>query len=138
MTEPSTIKNPVIVFDGVCNLCCSSVQFIIKRDRNKRFRFASIQSELGHAILNRAALSSGNFDSIILWEKGKCYVKSTAALRIAKHLSGLWPLLYLFMIVPDMIRDSLYQIIANNRYKWFGKKTECWIPSTELNALFIE
>jgi predicted DCC family thiol-disulfide oxidoreductase YuxK len=125
MTEPSTIKNPVVVFDGVCNLCCSSVQFIIKRDRNKRFRFATLQSEFGHAILSRAALPSGNFNSIILWEGDTFYVKSTAALRIAKHLSGLWPVLYLFIIVPAVIRDSLYQIIANNRYKWFGKKTEC-------------
>jgi predicted DCC family thiol-disulfide oxidoreductase YuxK len=138
MTEPSTLKNPVVVFDGVCNLCCSSVQFIIKRDLKKRFRFATLQSDFGHTILKRTSLPSGNLNSIILWEEGTCYVKSTAALRIAKHLTGLWPVLSLFIIVPSVLRDSIYSIVANNRYKWFGKKTECWIPTTELNALFIE
>lgn len=138
MTESSTLKNPVIVFDGVCNLCCSSVQFIIKRDRNKRFRFATLQSEFGNSILNSATLPTGNLSSVILCEEGTFYVKSTAALRIAKHLSGLWPIFYLFIIIPAVLRDSIYSIVANNRYKWFGKKTECWIPTTELNELFIE
>ena len=137
MLELNKINNPVIFFDGVCNLCCSSVQFIIKRDPKKSFRFATLQSEFGNTITGTVSLPPDNFNSFILFENGKSYSKSTAALRIVKHLSGLWPALYLFIIVPVILRDSLYSLIARNRYKWFGKKTQCWIPSKELNDLFI-
>lgn len=137
MLDPATINNPVILFDGVCNLCCSSVQFIIKRDHKKRFRFASLQSGFGKSITQNAGLNETDLSSFILREEGKIYTQSTAVLMVVKKLSALWPMLYVFIILPLFIRNAVYQFIAKNRYKWFGKKAECWIPSKELDELFI-
>lgn len=126
----------VILFDGFCNLCNASVQFIIKRDRGDYFRFAALQSQTGKAIASKYnALTNAN--SVILIEGEKKYIESTAALRIAKKLSGLWPLLYLFIIIPPPIRNCIYRIVAKNRYRWFGKRKECMIPSTKLQLKFI-
>ena len=133
----NTLSRPTIFFDGVCNLCTGSVQFIIKHDPKHYFRFASLQSELGKQVLQKFNLPSAEFGSFILLEEGKIYTKSTAALRVTKKLDSLWPLLFSFMIVPPFIRNWVYSFIAKNRYRWFGKKEECWIPNAELNNLFL-
>lgn len=134
---------PIILFDGVCNLCNASVQFIIERDPTAIFRFASLQSNAGQAILAENALDlalkndASAEDSVILVENGKIYDRSTAALRIARRLSGGMKLLYVFIIVPRTIRDFVYKFIAKNRYRWFGKQDACWMPTKELKARFL-
>lgn len=138
MIDIYTISHPVILFDGVCNLCSSSVQFIIKYDPNHQFRFASLQSDFGQEVLQQFNLPIKDFGSFILLEKGILYTKSNAALLVAKKLSGAWPLLYAFRIVPPFIRNAAYNLVAKNRYKWFGKKEECWVPTVELQRLFID
>lgn len=138
MMEINEIQQPVILFDGVCNLCSSVVQFIIKRDRKDTFRFASLQSDFGNSISQKFDLPVDTFNSFILYQSGKIYTKSMGALLVAKQLSGAWPLLYAFIIVPSFIRDRVYNIVAQNRYKWFGKKEACWIPSPALKNKFLD
>ena len=138
MQSTSTHTGPVLLFDGVCNLCTGSVQFIIKRDPTKKFRFASLQSEFGQQVLAQHQLNTDTFDSLVLLEDGKIHQRSTAALRIARQLSGAWPMLYAFIIVPAFIRNAVYNFIARNRYKWFGKKEACWLPTPDLQALFYK
>jgi predicted DCC family thiol-disulfide oxidoreductase YuxK len=138
MVDLTTIPNPIIFFDGVCNLCTGTVQFVIKHDPAHQFRFASLQSEIGQHLLQQYHLPTEEFGSFILFEKGKVYTKSSAALRITKKLKGLWPGLYVFMIVPPFIRNGIYSWVARNRYKWFGKKEACWLPTPELKNLFID
>lgn len=128
----------IILFDGVCNLCNNSVQFIIKRDKKKRFFYASLQSDAVQSILLQFELKNSDFDSIILIDKGKVYQKSTAILKIIKHLNSAWELSYIFIIVPKFIRDFIYSIIAKNRYKWFGKREKCMIPTKELEMRFLD
>ncbi len=136
------MRNPqaIILFDGICNLCNNSVQFVIKRDKKERFQFAALQGEFGQKIRERYTneLSGNAMDSFILLEKNQLYTQSTAALRVARSLSGGWKLLYAFIIVPRFIRDSVYKLIARNRYKWFGKKESCMIPSPALKARFLD
>jgi predicted DCC family thiol-disulfide oxidoreductase YuxK len=134
MSAPTNKYHGIILFDGVCNLCSSSVQFIIKRDKHDYFRFVSLQSELGQEYIKDWKLTQ---DSIVLIEFGKVYVESTAALRIAGHLSGLYPLLRAGLILPKFLRDAVYKLIARNRYKWFGKQESCWVPSADLNKKFF-
>lgn len=132
------LKNKnIILFDGVCNLCNNSIQFIIKRDKKQRFLFASLQSDAAHDILLQFQLKNSDFNSIIFIEDGKIYQKSTAILKISRYLSGLWMLNYGFIIIPKFIRDAIYTVIANNRYNWFGKKNECMIPTKELKMRFL-
>lgn len=138
MFELNELKNPVVLFDGVCNLCEGSVQFIIKRDKKKYFRFASLQSEFGQNILQHFQLDKNNFNSFILLEEGKIFTQSTAALKVAKQLSGAWKWMNLFIVIPTFIRNFIYNIIAKNRYKWFGKKEACWLPTKQLKELFFE
>ena len=138
MYDLREIKNPVIFFDGVCNLCSIVVQFIVTHDPKHQFRFASLQSEFGQKLMKHFGLPVDQFHSFILFEDGKIYTRSSGALRVAKKLKGLWPLLYGFIIIPPFLRNAVYNFIARNRYKWFGKKEECWIPTPELKALFID
>lgn len=126
-----------IFFDGVCNLCNGAVQFVIERDKNNVFRFASLQSDYAAKTITPFAIDPENLASFILLENGKVYQRSTAALRVAKKLSGLWPLLYAFIIVPPFIRDAVYNYIAKNRYKWFGKQESCWVPTLALREKFL-
>ena len=133
----ATDNNKIILFDGVCNLCNGFVVYIIKRDKNNRFRFAALQSEAGEKLLNKFNIDRVNTDSIILVEGDNYYERSSAALHIAKNLSGAFPLLYGFMIIPKFIRDGIYNWIARNRYKWFGKKESCMIPTKELQSKFL-
>lgn len=127
----------VILFDGVCNFCNSSVNFIIRHDKKDYFRFTPLQSEIGMKISEKYNLDSGNLKSVILVDKGKIYTKTTAALRIAKQLSGAWPVLYVFIIVPPPIRDVVYNIIAKYRYKWWGERDACMIPTPEIRKKFL-
>lgn len=128
----------IIFFDGVCNLCEKSVKFIIKRDKDKKFRFVSFQSETGQKLLLKHNYNNNKFDTLVLLKNEKIYTKSTAALLISKELNGLWKLLYIFIFLPKLIRDPLYLFISNNRYKWFGKKDFCWLPSPEHKSRFLE
>jgi predicted DCC family thiol-disulfide oxidoreductase YuxK len=128
----------IILFDGVCNLCNSAVQFVIQRDKRNNFLFASLQSTPGQELLQSHHLPAGNISSFVLVENRNIYLGSTGALRVAKKLNGIWPLLYIFIIVPKFIRDRVYYWIAKNRYKWFGKKNECMVPTPALKASFLE
>lgn len=128
--------NPIILFDGECNFCDSSVQFIIKNDSKGIFHFASLQSDTGQELLKKHDVPS-DIDSMILIEGDKVYYKSAAALRICRHLKGAWKLLYALLIVPRPIRNIVYDFIAKNRYKWFGKKESCMLPSPSVRARFI-
>ncbi len=129
----------IILFDGVCNLCNTSVQYVIKHDKKDIFRFVSLQSDLGQKILNHIGINPKHIDSIVLYEPGiSYYYKSTAALEIAKGLRGIFTLATVFKILPAGIRDFVYDYVAKNRYKWYGKKDACMIPTVELKAKFLE
>ena len=129
----------IILFDGVCNLCDSAVQFVIKHDRNDVFRFVALQSELGQEILKHIGINPINIDSVILYEPGIAYYyKSMAAIEIAKSLGGFWHFGTVFKIIPAGIRNQLYDYIAKNRYKWYGKKETCWIPTEKLKSKFLQ
>lgn len=128
----------IILFDGVCNLCDNTVQFIIKHDKNDIFRFVALQSDLGQEIIKHIGVDITKTDSIILYEPGHAYYyKAQAALKIAKELGGVYSLLSIFSILPNGITNSVYDVIARNRYKWFGKKEACMIPTPELKAKFL-
>lgn len=130
-------NHKIILFDGVCNLCNASVNFVIQRDKKDVFRFAALQSEIGKKYISKFNINPNETDSIILIDGEKCYVKSTAALYISKSLSGGYPLLYGFIIIPTFIRNWVYDFVAKNRYKWYGKKENCMIPTPELKEKFI-
>ncbi|RSK52948.1 thiol-disulfide oxidoreductase DCC family protein [Bacillus canaveralius] len=127
----------IILFDGVCNLCHSSVQFIIKRDQQGYFKFASIQGDVGQKLLQEYNLKN-DIDSIVLIEKRKAFIKSSAALRTASKLQGGWKLLVLLLLVPVPVRNFFYDWIAHNRYRWFGKQDSCMIPSPSMKERFLE
>ena len=131
------MDKPVILFDGVCNLCSNSVQFIIKRDQEKKFHFASLQSNYGQELLKKYNLPTNTFNSFILYENEKLLTRSTAALKMFEQLKG-WKWVKIFWIIPKFIRDAVYNLIARNRYKWFGRKNECWLPTPDLKARFFE
>jgi len=128
----------IILFDGVCNLCNTSVQFIIKHDKKDIFRFVSLQSEIGQQIINHIGIDNTKVDSIVLYEPGVAYyLKAEAALKIAKELNGLYALLNSFSIFPSYVTNLVYDYIAKNRYKWYGKKEKCMIPSLENKSKFL-
>jgi len=131
-------EKKIVLFDGVCNLCSSAVQFIIKRDKKNKFLFASLQSGSASELLKKLNYAESDFNSFILIDKNKIYTHSSAVLRVLKYLSSAWSILYLFVIVPKFIRDGIYNFIAKHRYKWFGKKEECWIPTPELKEKFLD
>lgn len=137
----STLKEEqqIVLFDGVCNLCSGGVQFILKRDRKDLFRFASLQSELGQQLLAERQIDPKTTDSMVLIQPGKAfYLRSDAALAIGKQLPGIWGLLAVFQWVPSSIRDIVYDFMARNRYRWFGKKESCMIPTPELKSKFLD
>lgn len=133
----SNEKHAVVIFDGVCNFCNSSVNFIIRHDKKKYFRFTAIQSETGQRLMQQYNLQSFNLQTVILIEDDKFYTHSAAALRIARHLSGGWVLFYPFIFLPAFLRDIPYKLIAANRYRWFGKKEECLIPTADVRERFL-
>ena len=128
---------PIVLFDGVCNLCNGSVQFLLKRDPEGRFRFASLQSDAGRSLMTEHGLDPDALSSVVVVEDGRVWQESSAALRIARHLPGAWKLLRVFAAVPRPLRDALYRWIARNRYHWFGKTETCWLPTPELKARFL-
>lgn len=131
------LNKSVILFDGVCNLCNSSIDFIIKRDKMDRFKVGALQEAAGKELLSKFKVNTEYLDSLILIEGEEIYFRSTAALKIARNLSGLWPLFYGFIIVPSSLRDGIYDWIGKNRYRWFGKKNTCRLPTPEERAKFI-
>jgi len=129
----------IILFDGVCNLCEASVQFVIKHDKKDIFRFVALQSDLGLEIIHYIGIQTKNIDSIILYIPGVAYYyKSNAALEIAKNLGGVFHFGTVFKIIPTTLRNSLYDYVAKNRYLWYGKKEYCMIPTEELKSKFLE
>jgi predicted DCC family thiol-disulfide oxidoreductase YuxK len=129
--------HPVLLFDGVCNLCNGIVDFIIRKDRKKQFRFISLQSEAGIAVLQRFPVPEG-LDSVVLLHKGKVFTESDAAIEVARLLPLPWNMAVIFKIIPRPWRNSIYRKIARNRYRWFGKKDSCRLPSSEERAYFPE
>jgi predicted DCC family thiol-disulfide oxidoreductase YuxK len=132
-----TFPQPLILFDGVCNLCTHSVQFVIQRDAKQQFRFASIQSDLGQKVLQQYGLSTTKINTVVLLNNNQIYTHSTAALHIAQHLGGLWQLASLALWIPAPLRDMVYTFVAQNRYRWFGKQESCWLPTPELKNRFL-
>ena len=130
-------ESPVILFDGVCNFCNRAVNFVIKRDKNKKIRYAPLQSAAGQKLVLTYGLPVNKMESLVFIENGKAYRRSTAALRICRHLKTLWPLCYGCIIVPEFIRDGIYDWIARNRYKWFGVCEQCMIPPPEIKERFL-
>lgn len=137
MKSTSQNQQPILLFDGVCNLCNTSVQFVIEHDPHAHFKLASLQSEAGQQLLAQFDLPSDDFDSFILIDNGQAYDRSSAALRVAKGLGGLWSLAYIFILIPKPVRDVVYRLIAKNRYRWFGKTEQCWVPTPELKGRFL-
>jgi predicted DCC family thiol-disulfide oxidoreductase YuxK len=135
--ESLLTNNQLILFDGVCNLCNSSVDFIVRHDKKGVFKFASLQSDLGQEVMKKFNLPMQKYDSVLLIRQNKVFKKSTAALEIARQLKGFWFLLYGFMIIPAFIRNLAYDLIAQNRYRWFGKKETCRLPTTEERGRFL-
>ena len=127
----------IVLFDGVCNFCDSSVNFIIEHDRAGYFRFAPLQTEIGQALLAEHHIDNIETDSVILIEDEKAYTHSSAALRIARKLDGVWSWLYFLIVVPRPIRDFFYKIFARYRYRLFGKKDVCMMPTPEIRVRFL-
>ncbi len=129
--------NDIVLFDGVCSFCNSSVNFIIERDPNAHYKFASLQSEFGRALMLKHGLDPDKLDSIVLVSGERHWVKSDAALQIASRMSGLWPVLSIFRVVPSFIRNMVYDLVARNRYRIFGKKETCELPPPDVRSRFI-
>ena len=131
------MNNAIILFDGVCNFCNGTVNFIIRHDPNGYFKFGSLQSEVGQALLTEYGISQTNLDTLVLIEDGKVFLQSTAVLKIFQKLSGGWSILHDFIVVPRFIRDPFYDLFSKYRYSIFGKKTECRVPTEEERSRFI-
>jgi predicted DCC family thiol-disulfide oxidoreductase YuxK len=127
----------IILFDGVCNFCNFWVNFIIDRDKKDLFRFVALQSEKGQELLERFKMDSNSLDTFVLIENKKVYTKSTAAIKISRNLVGIWRFLYFLILVPKPFRDFIYTLIAKNRYKFFGKRDTCRIPTKEEREKFL-
>ena len=133
----SALTDHLLLFDGVCNLCNASVDLVMRNDSKRRFRFASLQSDVGQRILRDQGFSQTEFESVIYVRNGVLHTKSGAALRIAARLDGLWPILAVFLLIPPFLRDPVYAWIARNRYAWFGKRETCRVPTDEERSLFL-
>lgn len=134
----SIMDNTVILFDGVCNLCNYWVNFAIRHDRKNKLKFTPLQGETAKQLLPQFHINPTSLSSVIFIDGGKAYTQSSAAIQICKHLNGGWKLFYGLIIIPKFIRDFLYNVIARNRYKWFGKKGSCMIPTPELKGRFLD
>lgn len=131
-------EKKILLFDGICNLCNRLIQFIIKRDPKAKFRFTALQSKTGQDILLQMKLPMGDFNSIVYIRDGKCLFKSSAILHVLYDLGGVWKIFYLLIIIPSFIRDFTYTIVAKTRYKVFGKRETCMIPSSEIKDRFLD
>jgi predicted DCC family thiol-disulfide oxidoreductase YuxK len=132
------LSHPIVLFDGVCNFCNGSINFIIRRDRRKIFRFASLQSETGARVLRQFGLPLDSVETIVLVEDSSCYTRSSAALRIVRRLGVPWSMLYVLNVIPATARNAIYDLIARNRYRWFGKKNVCMIPTPDMRERFLK
>ena len=130
-------EHPIILFDGICNFCDSAINFVLKQDKKKIFRFSTLQSEAGQKLLQQHNLSTKDFDSFVLIDDGKVYKKSAASLRVMNKLPWYWKEVQVFKIIPTIFRDAIYDFVARNRYKWFGKKDSCMIPTPEIKGRFL-
>jgi len=138
MIKSVPINKKLILFDGVCNLCNSAVRFVEKHDKNDIFLFAPLESDVGREVLSKYQIDTDKIDSILLYSnKDGLSIKSTAALKIARHLNFPINLMVIFFIVPTFIRHGIYDFIARNRYKWFGKKDDCMVPTAAQKAKFL-
>lgn len=135
---PEIKSNKIILFDGVCNFCNYWVNFAIKRDRKKKLKFTTLQGETAKQLLLKFHINPISINSVVFIDKDKAYTQSSAAIRICKYLNGGWKLFYGFMIFPKFIRDFFYNIIARNRYKWYGKKESCMVPTPEVKERFLD
>ena len=138
MSAADLYDGPIVLIDGACNLCHGVVQFIVPRDPEGTFRFASLQSDVGAELLSAHDPPTDDLESMVLIEDGECYVKSAAAVRIAAHLGGVYALLRPFGYLPRPIRDLAYDLVATNRYRLFGEKDRCTIPDGDVGARFLE
>ena len=130
-------QGPVVLFDGVCNFCNRAVNFILRHEKKAVLKFAPLQSEAGRRLARQYGLNSDEPESLVLIEEEKLYLRSSAALRISRYLRGGWPLMIGFIIVPTVIRDLVYRWIAANRYRWFGRRSQCMVPTEENRSRFI-
>ncbi|MCQ6264838.1 thiol-disulfide oxidoreductase DCC family protein [Fictibacillus sp. WQ 8-8] len=128
----------ILLFDGVCNFCNGIVNFLIRQDKKGRISFGSLQSDAGQGLLSEFLLPVQDFESLVYIKKGLIYQRSTAALEIARDLGGLWSVAYILVVIPKPLRDGLYSWIAKNRYRWFGKKDHCMIPTPDIRKRFID
>jgi predicted DCC family thiol-disulfide oxidoreductase YuxK len=133
----SSAIHPIILFDGVCNFCNNTINFLIRQDKKGVFHFAPLQSEIGQSLLRQQGLDQQQFDSFVLVTNSKAYLKSSAALQLIQHLPWYWQWARLLWVVPRPIRDGVYNWIARNRYNWFGKKDACMIPTPEVRSRFL-
>ena len=133
----NTSNEPILLFDGICHFCDHSVQFVIRHDKLNTFKFAALQSNVGQELLKKYNLPTENFDSFVFISNNKCYQKSTAALQVCRSLGGIWKILYLLIVIPRPLRDGLYNLVAKNRYNWFGKKDQCMVPPPEVRKRFL-
>ena len=131
-------QQPIILFDGVCNLCNSAVNFVIKRDKKSTIKFAVLQSSIAQKLVKDQPIKDNDLSSFVFVEKGKILTRSTAAFHVCRYLTGIWPLMYGFIIIPKLIRDGIYNWVAKNRYHWFGKKDKCMVPTPEIKARFLD
>ena len=134
----SDLDRPLIVFDGICHLCTGFVRFVIRRDRDALFQFLPAQSPRGEALYARLGLKSGDWDSNLLVLKGRVYTELDAFIEIARRFGGLWRLMPILYVIPRPMRDWLYNRIARNRYRWFGKRAACYLPAPEWAARFLD
>ncbi len=132
-----TEDHPVVLFDGVCNFCAASVQFIIRRDPQGLFRFAAYQSDAGKSLCAQHGVDAGALDTFALIVDGRALFRSDAALATATRLGGLWRLLAVFRLVPRAVRDAVYRLIARNRYRWFGRRESCMVPDADVRHRFL-
>jgi predicted DCC family thiol-disulfide oxidoreductase YuxK len=131
------MNNPIVLFDGVCNFCNSTINFLIRQDKKGILRFAALQSETGQDLMRSHGLEPENVESFVLIYHGKAFTNSSGALTLFNHLPWYWKWTQLFWIIPSFIRNAIYRFIANNRYKWFGKKESCMIPTAEMRERFL-
>ena len=131
------INFPVLLFDGVCNLCNGSVQWVLRHDARAQFRFAALQSDTGQALLCRFGLDSAQLDTVVLVDGDRIFLRSDAPLEVARRLGGGWALLYIFKVLPRPLRNAVYDWVARHRYRWFGREESCMLPRLEWKGRFV-
>lgn len=135
--EQHKVNQKLVLFDGVCNLCNATVQMLIRLDRHKKLKFASLQSETGQQVLQQNQFDQENFKTFLYVRGDEVFTRSTAALKVFSDLGGIWKAVKIFYIVPESLRNSIYDFVSQNRYKWFGQKDQCMVPTPELKDRFL-